>query len=129
MRIRRSSLNKKIFFESKMYIEAFENCGFKEVFTYLEPKKIKPNNNNNNNNNNLYKDKETTTDNCNIKVNCHKNRKRKIIWFNPPFCKLVNINVGNFFFKHFNQFNKLHKIFNWKTLKISYSCMNFFFFR
>ena len=47
-----------------MYIEALKNCGFKEEFTYLEPKKMKPNNNNN-----LYKDKETT-DNCNIKVNC-----------------------------------------------------------
>ena len=61
-----------------MYIEALKNSGFKEEFTYLEPKKIKPNNNNNN----LYKEKETT-DNCYIKVNCHKNRKRKIIWFNP----------------------------------------------
>ena len=45
-----------------MYIEALNNCGFKEEFTYLEPKKIKPNNNNN-----LYKNKETA-DNCNIKV-------------------------------------------------------------
>ena len=26
-----------------------------------------------------------------------KNRKRKIIWFNPPFCKLVNINIGKYF--------------------------------
>ena len=58
-----------------MYIEALKNSGFKEEFTYLEPKKIK---HNNDNNNDLYKDKETT-DNCNIKVNCHRNRKRKII--------------------------------------------------
>ena len=67
--------------------------GFKEEFTYLEPKKIEPYNNNN-----LYKDKETI-DNCNIKVKCHKNRKRKIIWFNPTFCKLTNINVGKYFLK------------------------------
>ena len=66
-----------------MYIEALKNRSFKEEFTYLDPKKIKPNNNNNNNNNNnLCKNKETT-DNCNIQVKCHKNRKRKIIWFNP----------------------------------------------
>ena len=40
----------------------------------------------------------------------------------PPFCKFVNINIGKYFFelidKHFNQYNILHKIFNWKTLKI-----------
>ena len=47
-----------------MYIEALKSSGFKEEFTYLEPKMIKPNNNINNNN--LYKDKETT-DNWNIK--------------------------------------------------------------
>ena len=60
---------------SKMYIEALTNTGFKE-FTDLEPKNIKPNYN-------LYKNKETT-DKCNIKEKCHKNRKRKITWFNPP---------------------------------------------
>ena len=27
----------------------------------------------------------------------NKNRKRKIIWFNPPFCKLANIDVGKYF--------------------------------
>ena len=69
-----------------MYIEALTNNGFKEEFTYLEPKFI--NIIINNNNNKLYVDKETT-DNCNIKVNFHKNRKRKIIWFNPHFVNLL----------------------------------------
>ena len=74
----------------------------------------------------LYKE---TTDNCNIKVKCHE--KRKIIWFNHLlFCKLVNINIGKYFFKlidkHFNQYSILHKIFNSKTLKINYSCTNNF---
>ena len=32
-----------------MYIEALKNSGFKKVFTYLKPKKIKPNDNNHNN--------------------------------------------------------------------------------
>ena len=69
--MRRLSLNKKIFHESsKIYIEGRKNSDFKQEFTYLEPKKIKPNNNNND----LYKDKETAN-NCNIKVKCHKNRK------------------------------------------------------
>ena len=93
MRIRRLSSNKKIIHESsKRYIEALKNSSFKEAFTYREPKKIKPYNNDDD----LCKDKETT-DNCNIKRKCHKNRKRKIIWFNPPFCKLANMNIGKYF--------------------------------
>ncbi len=56
-----------------------------------------------------------------------KNRKRKIIWFNPTFCKLASINVGKYFLKlidkHFKHNNILHKIFNRKTLKNSYSWM------
>ena len=55
-----------------------------------------------------------------------KNRKRKIIWFNPPFCRLASINVGKYFLKlidkHFKHDNILHKISNRKTLKISYTC-------
>ena len=51
--------------------------------------------------------------------------KRKIIWFNPPFCRLASINLGNNFLKlidnHFKHDNILHKIFNRKTLQISYS--------
>ena len=29
----------------------------------------------------------------------NKNRKRKIIWFNPPFGKLANIDAGKYFFE------------------------------
>ena len=47
MRLRRLSSNKKIFHESrKMYIESLKNSDFKEEFTSLEPKIIKPNNKN-----------------------------------------------------------------------------------
>ena len=95
MKISRLSSNKKIFHESsKMYIEALKNSGFKEEFTYLEPKI--PNNNNNNNNNKLDRNKKYT--NYNKKVNCRKNRKSKIIWFNPTFCNLNNINIRKYFF-------------------------------
>ena len=55
-----------------------------------------------------------------------RNRKRKIIWFNPPFNKDVETNIGKKFFrllnKHFPKTNKLHKIFNKNTVKLSYSC-------
>ena len=109
-RISRLSSNKKIFLESsKMYIEALKNSGFKEEFSYLESRM---NNNNNNNDNELDTNKENT--NCNNKINCCQNRKGKILWFNPPFCKLGNINIGKYFFqlidKHFNQYIILHKI-------------------
>ena len=55
-----------------------------------------------------------------------RNRNRKIIWFNSPFCKLTNINIGKYFLhlldKHFNRDNPLRKFFNRNTVKISYSC-------
>ena len=56
------------------------------------------------------------------------NRKRKIIWFNPPFSKNVKTNVAHNFLrlidKHFPKTSRLHKIFNRNTVKVSYSCMN-----
>ena len=55
------------------------------------------------------------------KENGRKNRKRKIIWY-----RIASINVGKYFLKlivkHFKHDNILLKIFNRKTLKISYSC-------
>ena len=49
----------------------------------------------------------------------------------PPFCKLVNVNIGKYFLKlvdkHCNQNNILDKIFNRKTLKIRYFCTKNFF--
>ena len=110
LRIGKLSANEKIFKESsKRYINALKHSGFKEDFRYL---------------------KEDITNEITKENNTYdqknKNRKRKIIWFNPPFCKLANIDVGKYFLrrrdKHFKQDNILHKIFNRKTLKISYSC-------
>ena len=96
-----------------MYIDALKNSGFKEEFRYLGE-----NITNDINKENKYDHKNT-------------NRKRKIIRFNPPFGKLASINVGKYFLKlidkHFKQDNILHKIFNRKTLKISYSCTKKYF--
>ena len=56
-----------------------------------------------------------------------KNRKRDIIWYNPPFSKNVSTNIGRTFLKlldaEFTEEHVLHKIFNRNTVKISYSCM------
>ena len=56
-----------------------------------------------------------------------KTRKRKIIWYNPPFDKNVSTNIGKSFLnlirKHFPKKSRFHKIFNKNTVKVSYSCM------
>ena len=81
LRIGKLSANEKIFKESsKRYIEALKNSGFKEDFRYLK----------------LNMTNEIAKENNNY-VQKNKNRKRKIIWFNPPFCKLANIDVGKYF--------------------------------
>ena len=58
----------------------------------------------------------------------NKKRRRKIIWFNPPFSKSVKSNTGKKFLnlikRHFPKTNKLHKVFNKNTVKVSYSCMS-----
>ena len=57
-----------------------------------------------------------------------RNRKRNVIWFNPPFNKNVTTNIAHKFLnlvdKHFPKTNKLHKIFNRNTIKVSYGCTN-----
>ena len=55
-----------------------------------------------------------------------RKRRRKIIWYNPPYNACVSTNIGKEFLKlidkHFppNRKDKLQKIFNRHTLKISY---------
>ena len=56
-----------------------------------------------------------------------RNRRRNIIWYNPPFGKNVSTNIGQTFLNiiddEFPAGHSLHKIFNCNTVKISYSCM------
>ena len=53
-----------------------------------------------------------------------KNRKRNIIWFNPPYSKNVKTDISKDFInlieKHFPKHSTLAKIFNKNNLKISY---------
>ena len=67
---------------------------------------------------------------CNNKkiVNINKKkRKRKIIYFQPPFCLSVKTPIGRLFLKlvkkHFTKDSPLHKILNVKCLKLSYCCL------
>ena len=56
-----------------------------------------------------------------------RNRKRNIIWFNPPYNGNVSTNIGRFFLnlvkRHFPKQHKFYKIFNKNNIKVSYSCM------
>ena len=55
-----------------------------------------------------------------------RSRRRRIIWFNPPYNASTETNMGNKFIqivkKHFTRQHIYHKILNKNTLKISYSC-------
>ena len=57
----------------------------------------------------------------------NRNRRRKIILFNPPFSQSMMTNIGKIFLKlirkHFPKHHELHKIFNSNTLKLSFSGM------
>ena len=56
-----------------------------------------------------------------------RKRRRNVLWFNPPFSLNVKTNIGKRFFaildKHFPKGSPLSKLFNRKTVKLSYSCM------
>ena len=55
------------------------------------------------------------------------NRKRRVIYFNPPFSTNVKTKIGKEFFKildkNFPKDHPLHKIINRNTVKLGYSCM------
>ena len=55
-----------------------------------------------------------------------RQRKRAVIWFNPPFSREVTTNVGQLFLqimdKHFPPGNPLNQIFNRNKVKMSYRC-------
>ena len=57
----------------------------------------------------------------------NRTRKRRVIWYNPPYSKKVKTNIGRKFLQlletHFPQNNRFHKIFNRNTVKVSYGCM------
>ena len=62
--------------------------------------------------------------------NCNKQQKCNIICYNPPYSDSPNINTNigktclNMMKNHFPKTNKLSKIFNKNTVKISYGCMS-----
>ena len=55
-------------------------------------------------------------------------RRRKMIWFNPPYSQNMSTNIAKIFLnlvdKHFPCTHQLHKIFNHNIIKVCYSCMS-----
>ena len=55
-----------------------------------------------------------------------RKRKRKVVWFNPPYKAEVKTNIGKAFWKltrkHFHKCHPSKKIFNTNTIKLSYLC-------
>ena len=77
-----------------------------------------------------FKDKIKFDPDFNKNISRSKSRKRKIIWFNPPYSSNVSTNIGKSFLaildRHFPESHKLYKIFNQNNVKISYSSMHNF---
>jgi hypothetical protein len=97
------SSTEEIFNSAKSkYEEALRVAGYKENLEYTKVQK------------NKQSSKQTT-------------RKRKIIWFNPPFNAAVSTNIARAFLnlveKHFPKNSPLQKYFNKNNIKVSYSCM------
>ena len=82
------------------YEEALKKCDYKAKLHHIQP---------------------------NLPQNNIRRRTRKFIWFNLPFSLNVKANVAKMFLQlidtRFSPANKLHKIFNHNTVKISYSCI------
>ena len=99
--ISKKSSNNNIFDESiKPYKDLFKESGFSETLNYIAPTTNKE----------------------------QKNRKLKIIWFNPPFSRSVKSNIDRIFLrllsKHFPRNHTMQKIFNRNTVKIKYSYLS-----
>ena len=97
-RLQNISCNEDVFDKAKpLYEEALRRSGFKPTLTYDTGNSIPK-----------------------------KKRKRKITWFNPPFCQSIEINISRRFLslidKHFTLDHPLRKIFNRNTLKVSPRC-------
>ena len=103
-RIRTLSKSQQVFDEAKLcYNQALEESGYKHKLAY-EPPTLQ-----------IATKKRS------------RNRRRKCIFYNPPYCQSAKTNIGKSFLalidKHFGKDHDYHSIFNRSTVKISYSCM------
>ena len=100
-RISDLSATKEIFDSSKQYYEeALKRSGYNRRLQFVPPQQTQGR---------------------------RRNRKRNIIWYNPPFSKNVKTKIAQEFLKlidkHFPERHKFHKLFNRQNVKVSYSSM------
>ena len=98
IRISSISSSEEIFKEAAVeYSEALEKSGFTEKMEYYPQKQNKS----------------------------KKNRRKKAIWYNPTYSMSSATNIAKSFFvlldRHFHTKHKLYKIFNRRTIKLSYA--------
>ena len=131
IRLSTNSSSKEIFQEAaKPYNDGLKQNGYKQVLIYdknenLEGRREKTTRKSAQENmsppKNIQNDKikETSKD---------KRKRRKLTWFNPPYSKNVITNIRkkllSLLSMCFPPENKLNKIINKNTTKLSYSCMN-----
>ena len=62
-----------------------------------------------------------------IEKRSKRNRRKKVIYFNPPYSMNVSTKVGKLFLKlldeSFPPGHPLHPLLNWNTVKLRYSCL------
>ena len=61
-----------------------------------------------------------------IQTKPSRNRKKEVVWFNPPFNTEVKTNICKVFMKlvrkYFYKWHRCNKIFNTNTIELGYSC-------
>ena len=127
LRINKLSSCKKNFEENKSrYDDALKKSGFQGRLEYLTPVDINSRVENDNGGTRTLIKVGEVINNSSHEKRRGKNTNRKVVWFNPPFFRLANINIGKYFLylldKHYNRDNPLSRIFNGNTMKIGYSC-------
>ena len=126
IRLSTNSANADIFQEAtKPCNNVLKNNGHKEELKYTNKGTIQNKRGKTLNDSDPKKSEPLTN---NTKENSNKKTRRKITCFNPPYSKNVATNIGKKFFTLlsacFPANNKLYKIINKNTIKLSYSCMS-----
>ena len=116
------------------YNERLKKAGYSEAIKYegnandTRPRSEMDPRNPQANTTNTQQDQETRNQSTPARSKKKRNRNRKVIYFNPPFCKSVKTEVGKIFLslldKHFHRNHRYRKIFNRNTVKMSYSCVD-----
>ena len=122
-RISTNSYDKAIFDDAAPYYnERLKESGYQETINYEETGP------NEEEEASQTPNSPTSQANQELRPNNRNRRNRKVIWFNPPFCKSVETKVGKIFLelidRHFPAGHRYRKIFNRNTIKVSYSCVD-----